>query len=168
METHEQAADAPRSGELSRREFFVRLGQTGTLILLGAGITQALESCGPNNPVDGGGAALTTIQASAVNGTVTIGVGAGTALAAVGSAALVQYGSGSLLVAHTGQNAFTALSAICTHQGCLVSDFSGGEFVCPCHGSHFSTSGQVTAGPAPSPLAMHQTTLTNNQLVIRL
>ncbi|MGH3094386.1 MAG: Rieske (2Fe-2S) protein [Streptosporangiales bacterium] len=43
-------------------------------------------------------------------------------------------------------------SAICTHQGCTVNA-RGEQLHCPCHGSVFqATTGDVTHGPAPSPL----------------
>ena len=49
---------------------------------------------------------------------------------------------------------FEAFTAICTHQGCTVSDVSGGTVNCPCHGSKFSiANGSVVTGPAPSALA---------------
>lgn len=47
-----------------------------------------------------------------------------------------------------------AFSAVCTHQGCLVSEVVDNEIICPCHGSRFSASdGAVITGPAQSPLA---------------
>jgi len=56
--------------------------------------------------------------------------------------------------------AVTALSAICTHAGCQVSyqpGASGGQLVCPCHGSVFdATSGAVIQGPALTPLPKRQ------------
>ncbi len=46
---------------------------------------------------------------------------------------------------------FAAFSAVCTHAGCTVA-WSGDGFSCPCHGATYDASGQVTGGPAPSPL----------------
>ena len=49
---------------------------------------------------------------------------------------------------------YKAFSAVCPHQGCLVSDVSDGAINCNCHGSKFSaTDGSVVNGPANSPLA---------------
>jgi len=48
---------------------------------------------------------------------------------------------------------FYALSAVCTHLGCLtVFKPESGEIACPCHGSTFRLDGSTIAGPAPKPL----------------
>lgn len=43
---------------------------------------------------------------------------------------------------------------VCTHLGCvplgLAGDFNG--WFCPCHGSHYDTSGRIRKGPAPTNL----------------
>ena len=43
---------------------------------------------------------------------------------------------------------------ICTHLGCVplgqAGDFNG--WFCPCHGSHYDTSGRIRKGPAPTNL----------------
>lgn len=46
-----------------------------------------------------------------------------------------------------------AVSAACTHMGCLV-EFSQVEmeWQCPCHGSRFVLDGTVIQGPATEPL----------------
>jgi thiosulfate dehydrogenase [quinone] large subunit len=57
-------------------------------------------------------------------------------------------------VVHTAANNFVAFSAICTHAGCTLRyDAADHEFVCPCHGGRYDAkTGQVVAGPPPSPL----------------
>lgn len=48
---------------------------------------------------------------------------------------------------------FFALSAICTHLGCLTAYKPElGIIACPCHGSKFKTDGVKIEGPAPHPL----------------
>ena len=47
----------------------------------------------------------------------------------------------------------TVYSPICPHLGCHYDwHADGNEFVCPCHGSVYSTAGKVLGGPAPRPL----------------
>lgn len=55
-------------------------------------------------------------------------------------------------------NEFSAMSLVCTHQTCLLVKKSGG-FSCPCHGSQFSDSGAVTAGPATKNLPYYELSL---------
>ena len=51
-----------------------------------------------------------------------------------------------------------AMTAVCTHQGCLVSVVGAApqSLSCPCHGSTFSNTGAVTGGPARAPLQHFQ------------
>ena len=58
-------------------------------------------------------------------------------------------------------NGFRAASAVCTHLGCTVN-LAGEGFHCPCHGSVFDKSGTVMSGPAPSPLAWFEITLSRD------
>jgi ubiquinol-cytochrome c reductase iron-sulfur subunit len=44
---------------------------------------------------------------------------------------------------------------VCTHLGCVpIGDGAGdfGGWFCPCHGSHYDTSGRIRRGPAPENL----------------
>jgi len=46
---------------------------------------------------------------------------------------------------------FLVMIGVCTHFGCIpvgeAGDFDG--WYCPCHGSHYDTSGRIRKGPAP-------------------
>ena len=47
------------------------------------------------------------------------------------------------------------LLALCTHLGCIPQPIGSGEyggFLCPCHGTHYDTSGRIRKGPAPKNL----------------
>jgi cytochrome b6-f complex iron-sulfur subunit len=50
------------------------------------------------------------------------------------------------------EGGFHAISATCTHLGCIVASTDAG-FACPCHGSRFAKDGSVVGGPAPSALS---------------
>lgn len=57
-----------------------------------------------------------------------------------------------LLVVRRGEEV-TALSAMCTHEGCVLDWSTGrGIIVCPCHGGEFDSTGNVLAGPPPAAL----------------
>ena len=87
------------------------------------------------------------------------------AFAAVGSLAMVQTSLGLFLLARTAQDAFSALTSVCTHEACAINGgAAGNQFVCPCHGSRFSTSGAVVNGPASRPLQQYPTQFANSVL----
>jgi cytochrome b6-f complex iron-sulfur subunit len=61
--------------------------------------------------------------------------------------------SGQFYLSRLADGGFLALSRICTHLGCSVPwDEEKGRFVCPCHGSTFSLTGELLTAPAPRPL----------------
>lgn len=62
---------------------------------------------------------------------------------------------------------YIALSAVCTHLGCIVTWLDESqEFLCPCHAGRFSASGQVLGGPPPSALETYPLTLDGDDIVI--
>lgn len=73
---------------------------------------------------------------------------------AEGQAKFFQYaGSSGVLVRKKGGE-LVALSAVCTHLGCIVQwRAEKQDFLCPCHGGLFSAEGAVLSGPPPKPLA---------------
>ncbi|MFH9399656.1 FAD-dependent oxidoreductase [Streptomyces sp. NPDC017638] len=72
---------------------------------------------------------------------------------APGDGALVRRGGERLAVHRDDEGVLHAVSARCTHLGCLVS-FNRAEraWECPCHGSRFAVDGSVLQGPAVEPL----------------
>ena len=47
------------------------------------------------------------------------------------------------------------MMGVCTHLGCVPLGDGAGDFhgwFCPCHGSHYDTSGRIRKGPAPENL----------------
>jgi Rieske Fe-S protein len=58
---------------------------------------------------------------------------------------------GAFYLAADDQGIF-ALTAICTHRGCLVLSEAPTGFGCPCHDSAYNLQGEVTEGPAKLPL----------------
>ena len=63
------------------------------------------------------------------------------------------YADVKLVVTQPTEGEFKCFSAVCTHQGCLVSSASEGVIPCNCHSSQFSLQdGSPQAGPATAPL----------------
>jgi cytochrome b6-f complex iron-sulfur subunit len=145
----------------TRREFCAYACQAATLITIGS-----LAACGgsPSSPSGVSTTPAPTVPATLSGRVVSIALDTATALSAVGSAGIVQTALGSFLVAHTAQDAYTALSSTCTHEACVVSGFDGGRYVCPCHGSQYTTSGAVVAGPATRALPAFPTQLNGRTL----
>jgi Rieske Fe-S protein len=71
----------------------------------------------------------------------------------------------AVVVVRTASDEIHAYSAICTHQGCAVTQVAGGTIDCPCHGSKFDVNtGKVVAGPAPRPLPPIAVVVRNGQV----
>jgi ubiquinol-cytochrome c reductase iron-sulfur subunit len=53
-----------------------------------------------------------------------------------------------------GKDQWLVMVGVCTHLGCVPlgqkGDYNG--WFCPCHGSHYDTSGRIRKGPAPQNL----------------
>ncbi|GGY80609.1 FAD-dependent oxidoreductase [Streptomyces omiyaensis] len=70
-----------------------------------------------------------------------------------GEGTVVRGRGGPCAVHRDDRGGLHAVSAVCTHLGCLVA-FNNAErtWECPCHGSRFDVDGAVLQGPALSPL----------------
>ncbi|HRO58818.1 MAG TPA: FAD-dependent oxidoreductase [Burkholderiaceae bacterium] len=68
---------------------------------------------------------------------------------AAGDGRVVKLDGERVAVCRDGENKLHAVSAVCTHMGCIVA-WNGAEqsWDCPCHGSRFAANGAVIEGPA--------------------
>jgi ubiquinol-cytochrome c reductase iron-sulfur subunit len=64
------------------------------------------------------------------------------------------------------------LVGVCTHLGCIPLGTSQGEtkgdfngWFCPCHGSHYDTSGRIRKGPAPRNLEVPEYAFVSDTVV---
>ena len=57
--------------------------------------------------------------------------------------------------------------AVCTHLGCIPLGNKGeyNGWFCPCHGSHYDTSGRIRKGPAPTNLAIPKYEFVDNNTI---
>jgi Rieske Fe-S protein len=130
-------------------------------LLAGAGVTCAamLTGCTTHDASSGGSTAAGGGTAASAGGSAPA-TGSAAAAGALTATSQVPDGGGKIIdgkhivITQPESGSFRAFSAICTHQGCIVSSVSKGTINCPCHGSKFSIKdGSVVNGPAPSPLA---------------
>jgi Rieske Fe-S protein len=130
----------------------------------------------------GAGAAVATVAVTAAacgsstNGSVSSpasanaagGGGSGTVLAKtsdipVDGGKIVS--SAQIVITQPSSGVYKAFTAVCTHQGCIVSNVSDNQIQCPCHGSVFSAKdGSVIQGPASAPLASKSITVANGEI----
>ena len=75
---------------------------------------------------------------------------------------------GTFVVKKISATEYKTYSMSCTHNGCLIGLNMDQSFSCPCHGSTFDDAGNVTHGPAQSPLVRWRTEYLSaeNKLVV--
>lgn len=85
----------------------------------------------------------------------------------VGGAFLLEFRGRPAVLLQPKPGDFIALSAVCTHLGCIVKwQKAQREFLCPCHGGRFSSAGEVLGGPPPKPLESFKVALEGDDIVI--
>lgn len=139
--------------KLGRREVLA-----GTGIALGATVIAGCQTYGkppaasqaPAPTPDGG---TTPTADSALVKTSEVPVGSGVII-------------GEVVVTQPTAGVFKGMSAICTHQGCTVSEVVDGTIKCPCHGSKFNLDGSVAQGPAKKPLEAKTVKVQGDSIVL--
>jgi glycine/D-amino acid oxidase-like deaminating enzyme/Rieske Fe-S protein len=73
---------------------------------------------------------------------------------APGGAGVISHNGQQVAVSRDDAGNFTAVSAVCTHLGCVLGwNAVDRTWDCACHGSRFTATGAVLSGPAVTPLA---------------
>jgi len=149
---------------ISRRQFCVGACSAASC----ATLATLLSACSGSSTSPSSAATLLDKSAGQFTGTgvqVTVG---GSALANVGGAVLVESDAGVFLLARTSPSAFSAIEAVCTHEGCTVTGADADQYVCPCHGSRYDRSGHVVHGPATASLRQYASSLAGDVVTIAL
>jgi Rieske Fe-S protein len=151
---------------ISRREF------CGACVASCATLATIVTGCGgdgsPTGPSGGGGGSATDLAllpGPFANARVRVTT-TGTPLANVGGAARVESNAGLFLISRTSDTTFTVIDGTCTHEGCTITGATSSQFVCPCHGSRYSLTGQVQQGPAKASLRQYASTFADGVLSI--
>jgi Rieske Fe-S protein len=123
---------------------------TGTAAI---GVTTALVACGDGSSTSGTGS---DTGGSASIPKTDVPVGGGKIVA-----------DQRVVVTQPTAGTYKAFSAVCTHQGCVVSGVDATKITCACHNSSFSTTdGSVLAGPAVRALEAKTVTMNGDNLTI--
>ena len=62
---------------------------------------------------------------------------------------------------------YLVLVGVCTHLGCVPASNKGeyNGWFCPCHGSHYDTSGRIRKGPAPTNMEIPKYEFVNANII---
>jgi Rieske Fe-S protein len=146
----------------------------GGLAAAGVGVP-ILAACSSNDPGTANDPAGTSSSNSARSSGTTPSHGASGSAASGGDPLTqtsdIKVGGGAIfadqevVVTQPTAGEFKCFTAVCTHQGCIVSDVSGGTINCACHGSQYSIeTGDVEQGPATFPLSEVPITVSGDQI----
>lgn len=84
-----------------------------------------------------------------------------------GGAKFFDFRGSTGVVVKKGNGELIALSAVCTHLGCIVQwENAKQDFLCPCHGGRYTADGTVIAGPPPRPLPKLPFRVVNGTIII--
>jgi len=139
---------------MEREEFLSKLGLGMVLACAGCELVSCSkkEDASPNKstaPAPGSGTVFTADLSSSLLNIGDTKVASGVILARI--------------AAGNTASSFTAVQVACTHEGTSINyNQNQGKFICPLHGSEFSTNGQVLLGPATASLQKFTVTVTGN------
>jgi nitrite reductase/ring-hydroxylating ferredoxin subunit len=151
--------DVDRRMDMDRRTLLV----TGGVVVTAAAVT----ACGSSEEAANGAGASSPSPDAAGDSAVTSATDpiASTADIPVGGGIIVE--EPAVVITQPAEGDFKAFTAICPHQGCLVSEVVDNEIICACHGSRFSgTDGAVLEGPSQQGLTPAGVTVDGGSVVL--
>lgn len=158
-------AHAPATFDCARRQLLLGAGAAGVALLAAGCGSSGSSSSSSAGGTAGSGTAGSGASSSAAGSSGLIALKDVPSDAAVSVPVSTDVSQqGALLLTQSGGK-LTALDATCTHRACKVAP-SGSQLMCPCHGSQYTLTGQVTAGPAPSPLHTVAVKVVSEQVVL--
>ena len=148
---------------MRRREFFNWAG----IGLLASYFPIALAACSQETREETSGTEATTkptTQIPDADGYTTVG----TAQELTENGYLIDSKS-NLIVFRNSNNNLTAVSTVCTHQGCKLDwKNTSNSLFCSCHGSEFASDGKVLNGPAQSPLSSFEVKEEQESILVKV
>jgi cytochrome b6-f complex iron-sulfur subunit len=151
----EDSDDSGEPGEVSRREFFLRLGNTAVAVTILGGGAVGFRYLWPN----------VVLEPPA-----RFEVGP---LQEITPGSVVFDAKRRVFIFRAKAGYLYALSAVCTHLGCTtawkpdgIPGHPEGVIACPCHGSIYSRKGDVLHGPAPRALDRFRLSLEDDDVYV--
>lgn len=132
-------------------------------------VTLGIATLAPFMPGCSAKSSLGTASAARCTGgfCIDLRVAANAPLRSVGGGLLLETGGDRIAVVRQSATQIAAVSALCTHEGCLNElDASTSTFDCPCHGSSFSLSGNVLRGPASIALRVYTASIAGDVVTV--
>jgi nitrite reductase/ring-hydroxylating ferredoxin subunit len=113
--------------------------------VVGVSAVTALAACAPQVTVEPG---ATESEAPAESASAPVEVCKTTDIP-VGSGKKFDVSGTPILITHPSQDVFRGFSAVCTHAGFVMNNFSNSEIICDNHGAVYNADdGSVIKGPA--------------------
>ncbi len=136
---------------MERREFFGSLG--GPIL---AACAVCMGACSKSS--SGGASAAVSANFTLDLATNLLSIGSSIVQ---GGVIVVRLAAGNVV------SSFTAVQVNCTHEGTSINyNAAGQNFVCPNHGSTFTTSGVVTLGPASASLKKYDISINGTIMTV--
>lgn len=132
------------------------LGAAAALVACGGGGSDAASSADEGSPAPSDANASDGSAGEILGPVDQVTVGSG-----------LVFDGPKVVVTQPVQGDIRGFTAVCPHQGCLVSSVTNNEILCPCHGSLFSAeTGAVITGPATTGLAPVSVSVVDNDVIL--